>query len=305
LNNINNISFNIAGANNTTLYYTRNGNPNTLLLNAGTNNVQWNKAQYQLAYIRDTAQCSLLIDTTFTISDEPIAFEVSNLKPICEDKVHEYTFKVRGKAPWRITYNYENATRIIDLNDTTNRWTCDPGKYDFVKIMDANGCELALSQIDTLPNFIPYNPILTTNYQTLQVEPNNFPTTWWFNQQEMDTTLYNGIEIRHKGEGTYYASLIDDAKCIWLSNSIELEFNNPITLYPNPASDQIALLIQDNYGTNWRWQISNVLGQEMASGKVSQPLEIINIKQLPSGTYSVLITYQNSPNRRIVRFIKK
>ena len=301
----NNIVFNINGANNTTMYYTRNGMPNTLVMNQGANLVQWGRAQYKLAYLIDTAQCVLPIDTTFVINDVPVDLKISELKPICIDKVHEYTFNVKGKSPWTIAYNVNNTTQKIALNDSINRWTCAPGMYNFVQITDNNDCVLPINRIDTLEEFIPYNPILTTNYQTLHIEPNNFETTWWFNQALMDTLQYVGPTIRHTGEGNYQASIVDNANCTWLSNIVTLAFENQITVYPNPSYNQIAILIQDNYGDKWKWHISNAIGQEIAMGEVTAPLEILDIRNWPAGIYTIKIEYQNSPTIRIARFIKK
>jgi hypothetical protein len=303
--NINDISFNISGANNTTLYYTRNGAPNTLLLNAGTNNVQWNKAQYQLAYIRDTAQCSLLIDTTFTINDEPIAFDVSDLKPICYDKVHEYTFKVKGKAPWLLSYNNENITKTISIADTMLTWICSPGNYYYQKLSDANNCTLPLTRIDTLTPFIESPPLLTTNYTNIDIEPSTYPILWYLNGLLLDSLRYNTPSIKIIQEGIYSASLLDESGCIWISDSISINFPNNITIYPNPFTNYINIAINENFGSYWQMELIDIMGKTVFTNKIETAFLHWPCTNLASGVYTLKILFQNSKKPVFQRMLKR
>ena len=301
----NQISFNFNGANNTTLHYTKNGLPNTLQMNPGTNFVQWGRAEYHLAYLIDTAQCILPIDTTFIINDKPINVTISNLEPICIDKVHEYTFNVEGKAPWTISYNVNNTTKTILLNDSVNTWICDPGQYNFLQISDGNNCLMTINRIDTLNEFIEKSPLLNTDYTQINVIPNYLKTQWYLNGNLLDTLIYNSSSINIIREGEYVSILRDESGCNWTSDTLNMEFANQINLYPNPCTSYVNILIKENYGSFWQLTMYDMNGNTISENKVSTPFLHWPCAWLTPETYTIKITYENNSKPLYLRLMKR
>jgi hypothetical protein len=247
----------------------------------------------------------LLIDTTFTISDEPIAFEVSNLKPICEDKVHEYTFKVRGKEPWLLAYNNGNITYNLLLTDTLSTWTCAPGNYYFKGLNDANNCNLALSRNDTLTQFIEQAPVLTTNYTRIELTPTTYPILWYLNGLLLDSLQYKTPSIQIIQEGSYKASIRDASGCIWISDSISINFPNNINIYPNPCSNYLNIAINENFGTYWQMELFDVMGKTVLDKKIETAFLNWPCTGLPTGVYTLKISFQNSSKPVFQRILKQ
>ena len=73
----------------------------------------------------------------------------------------------------------------------------------------------------------------------------------------------------------------------------------PITVVPNPASDQITLSgIDFEQGNGHRVAIYNLMGQEVLGEMLIQPQ--VNVANLPNGLYSVVVTQDYLP-----RFVSK
>jgi hypothetical protein len=247
----------------------------------------------------------LLIDTTVTISDEPIAFEVSNLKPICEDKVHEYTFKVKGKAPWLLAYNNGNITNTFSISDTLSTWTCAPGNYYFKGLNDANNCTLALSRNDTLSHFIEQAPVLTTNYTHIGITPTTYPILWYLNGLLLDSLQYKKPSIQILQEGTYNALIRDATGCIWESDSITIEFPNNIAVYPNPFTNFINVAINEDFGTYWQMEVFDIMGQTIFESKTEKPFLNWTCAGISSGVYTLKISFQNNSKPVLHRILKR
>jgi hypothetical protein len=279
--------------------------PNTLVMNQGTNLVQWGRAQYKLAYLIDTAQCVLPIDTTFVINDVPVDVKISELKPICIDKVHEYTFNVKGKSPWTIAYNVNNTTQKTTLNDSINRWTCDPGIYNIVQITDNNDCVLPINRIDTLTTFIESLPIISTNYTTISVNPTNLHTQWYLNGNLLDTLSYNTSTVRIVQDGEYVSALRDESGCIWASNSLSLNFPNNVNVYPNPCTSYFNVLIKENYGSYWQFKLNDMHGNTISEGEVDEPFLHWPCDGLSPGVYTIKIIYHNNSKPLYLRLLKR
>ena len=85
------------------------------------------------------------------------------------------------------------------------------------------------------------------------------------------------------------ASLIQD---IAKSRSNEIEFSEDLSAYPNPTSDIITFkgLNKSNEG---KFAILNTLGQVIRSGDIVDVPEVLDVSQWTSGTYTVMINYNN------------
>ena len=75
-------------------------------------------------------------------------------------------------------------------------------------------------------------------------------------------------------------------------NTIDLEDNNSITLFPNPTSNDFNILFDKAVTGKLNVKVLNVQGQEVISKNYTQATETIKIggKELPSGVYFVRVT---------------
>ena len=76
-----------------------------------------------------------------------------------------------------------------------------------------------------------------------------------------------------------------------------------VSLFPNPASNQINIKNPDARHLNFR--ILDVAGKELKNGRVTRDHEPITIDALPAGMYFVAVTDENSDNRQLLKFIKQ
>ena len=60
-------------------------------------------------------------------------------------------------------------------------------------------------------------------------------------------------------------------------------------IYPNPASDQIAIETSAT-PTNRTISISNLNGQQLITRQISEPKTVIDISTMPSGVYFIRVT---------------
>jgi hypothetical protein len=81
-------------------------------------------------------------------------------------------------------------------------------------------------------------------------------------------------------DGTFYYSDL-----IALSDRT---LENTIALYPNPAKGAINLQIPNNL-ISQNYEIYNIAGQFVSSGKLSSNFNIINLEKMPEGFYVLLI----------------
>lgn len=77
-------------------------------------------------------------------------------------------------------------------------------------------------------------------------------------------------------------SLIDTDIIIGLTNP---ELNTDLKLYPNPAVDHVVVEQELSAGTSAQWNILDLKGQSVMQGTQTQPVQRINVEELPSGVY--------------------
>jgi hypothetical protein len=73
--------------------------------------------------------------------------------------------------------------------------------------------------------------------------------------------------------------------------------------YPNPASDYIILGLENIQLTGLNYLLYDILGKQLASGKVTQANTQITIKRFPIGTY-LLKVIQNNKELKVFKIIK-
>jgi hypothetical protein len=81
---------------------------------------------------------------------------------------------------------------------------------------------------------------------------------------------------------------------------------NSAEVYPNPADDHIYLKINDqDFSSNIKIEVMSIIGNKMyiSSDKIESGLYKINLKNIPSGHYYVMLTIDSE--KSLKKFLKK
>lgn len=105
--------------------------------------------------------------------------------------------------------------------------------------------------------------------------------------------LYYDFYNRHDNAAVHYYRLkqSDLDGIFYYSDLVALSdktLENSIALYPNPAKGAINLQIPNNL-ISQNYEIYNIAGQFVSSGKLSSNFNIINLEKMPEGFYVLLI----------------
>jgi hypothetical protein len=111
----------------------------------------------------------------------------------------------------------------------------------------------------------------------------------------MRTTMQNGVRR---------ASLKTSNACTPPTASTEDFGLGMISLYPNPTSDMLNIVVPDNYELSGNITIYNTVGQQVYSNSIANTnLYSVNVSGFNSGVYFVKITKENQT--KTLQFIKK
>lgn len=81
---------------------------------------------------------------------------------------------------------------------------------------------------------------------------------------------------------------VPEEDCYYLITSTEdLTTQTNFSVYPNPAANQLTLILPDN--KNRHWELYNYQGQRIRNGEVNNNGDQISVKNLPSGIYFLKI----------------
>lgn len=108
-----------------------------------------------------------------------------------------------------------------------------------------------------------------------------------FQVEFSDTTLYSNE--------SWYSSYL--AKVT--EGQIELPPNNSINVYPNPFCDEITIVLKDSDQLPNKYEIFNVIGQEIRNGIISDFNHTVNTSSLSSGIYLLRI------DKKVYKLIKR
>ncbi len=219
---------------------------------------------------------------------------------------------------WRASATtINNKGYILFGRDENNRYCNELFKYD--PQLDS------WSQISTFPSIgrtyssivsLEGELIVTAGMDTLG---NYYNDMWQFQPSNLSWNELNSLPSNGRKGGMYFNNnstlfyttgitqnnirLKETWKCY---NPASLnEISNPfnVRLYPNPASENIAIEIQNfNQEKNAHYQLINNIGQEILSEDVYQESTQINISSLTKGIY--FINYSSSSYFKTIKFIK-
>ena len=92
---------------------------------------------------------------------------------------------------------------------------------------------------------------------------------------------------------------------ITLTGINKITNNNVISVYPNPASDQLNILLNENFVNNIIVSLSDISGKELLYQAIENKGSVIsiNISELKSGIYLLKVNFNDKTS--VVKFVKK
>jgi hypothetical protein len=119
-------------------------------------------------------------------------------------------------------------------------------------------------------------------------------------QQDDNYFTYNDYSLKNNGTYNYslYASIDKGALKLVGSRSVSVNFaqETHLTLVPNPATDNLKLILSNTSGGSYPYTICNALGQMVKSGHTEQSVNTetsLSIADLAPGIYLAKVTLED------------
>jgi len=87
-------------------------------------------------------------------------------------------------------------------------------------------------------------------------------------------------------------------------NAPELNFNDKISVYPNPSNQSITINVSQHYSENLTYQITNLKGQLLDNGTINSPEKQVDISAFPDAIYILSVYEQQGykiTSRKIIK----
>jgi len=110
------------------------------------------------------------------------------------------------------------------------------------------------------------------------------------------------------GEVIFEGAEFEESETTQMKTAEQLSINDPavanISLYPNPANNEIILSI-GNTNDNSSYSLYNTFGQLLLQGIVSQNKEVISVSEYTTGIYFIVVKNTTTSIESTLRFIKQ
>ncbi len=271
--------------------------------------------------------CENVIETINLVFVASPTAEITGNTTICEGQSATIDFVLSGQAPWTVI-----AADMDDLIITESPFqlTFVPYSsvvYDFISIVDANGCEITdAGQVTVTVNPLPLVPAKPAGADTVDyayntssvftTEAANFATdyVWEFSPSQAGTVSASVTEFTVNwssefiGEVTIKVQSVNDCgtsefsevKTIYLKNTIgigNLDFAGNVRIFPNPSEGLFTLELKSAKSQVLTIKVHNLLGRmveshvyPLLSGTASLALDLRN---LPEGLYMLQIEHED------------
>ncbi len=222
----------------------------------------------------------LEIDTTTTFTGTPQTYNtVTSTKTLNNLFSNtQYFWRVRSTdgtnwgqqtAAWSFTTNtLENFNLILPSNNATNQNTATLN-YDWSDAVGALSYEIEIDLNQTFTNSPQTFNSATSSYSQNSLQP---LTDYYWHVRATDGNSFGQWSNTWKFTTGNATSIADKIAA------------DEIKIYPNPASDFIQLEVENNF-IGKHYQITDVTGKEILSGKLVNIETIVPLKQLAAGTY--------------------
>jgi hypothetical protein len=91
---------------------------------------------------------------------------------------------------------------------------------------------------------------------------------------------------------------------IFAVSTKEPELDVFISVYPNPASEEITLQIEDIQNQNLSFELVDILGKSLKSGEVQDQKTLIDMSGLPVSTYFLQVVSLHDKKLKTFKIIK-
>jgi hypothetical protein len=107
--------------------------------------------------------------------------------------------------------------------------------------------------------------------------------------------------VNATGLGSFFT--VDNLTMETITGNKEWGIGNTLTVYPNPFTDQLTLLLSD-YGI-YTVTIYDISGKYITTEEISMEHNTINMKMLPKGTYILQVAASNDHLMHVIRCVKQ
>lgn len=248
-----------------------------------------------------SADVETYIDEIFQVvvdNYQPLSFSIdSSVNVSCFGGSDGAVYTSASGSATPFTYSWTNAQTNSNIIGITS------GNYS-VTITDMNGCTQSLST--TISEPYP----LTINLSGTNVTPTNPGSAEAIVSGGTQPYLYNwsngntSNQISNLSEGTYSVTITDANGCtvtdsIFIENNIntvENSFTLPeIKIFPNPTSQYVYI----ENAKNCNFTIFTLLGKKVKSFYIQNTIESINITDLDTGIYFLIIRKEKAIIKKI------
>jgi len=197
-------------------------------------------------------------------------------------------------GPGFMQYNWSSGSTGFSNQVTAGTHT--------LTVTDGNGCT-GTASVTVTENPLPAEPTITSSIENDVVTLNSTAAEeyMWF---ENNLFIYReeGQAFTPEENGSYQVHVVDANGCVNVSQEfsannvgVEEAFGTTarLSLYPNPASDQLVLELDNVPTENLQFQLFNTNGSLLRWQNVNTSRLELDISNLPAGTYLFNLLNQN------------
>lgn len=232
-------------------------------------------------------------DTLKVVLNKVPEATISGQKTICANTNNIYFTKHidNAKNVW-VIQNGEISEQI-NSDSIYVKWSEQTKGFITLKRNFDNSC------IDSITLEININP--QPEKPTITKVDNKLQSSWLsFNQWYFEGNILNGETKNYivpTKEGKYTVKARSDIGCFSIISdeylyddvSVYENLNNGLSIIPNPAKDNIKVVLPDNYSYPATLYVIDVSGSEILNVQIDNKEQIVDINSLSSGTYQIVI----------------
>ena len=176
---------------------------------------------------------------------------------------------------------------------------------EYIDIIGVDSIEINSQMVKRLTFDEPEGPNAFTNFYEKWIEGIGsvhaplFPKSPRVFSSEFPESLY--LTCSHSNQILYWENQFYDACLVNVILDVEIPETSDLTIYPNPASDQ--LFIHRGLTTSGHFFIQNILGKEVLFGSLTSDKRSMDIAELKPGIYFVTVLFGNkTQTKKIIKY---
>ena len=192
-----------------------------------------------------------------------------------------------------VTFNLENTVAVVVNTDEDSGF--DANRY---QILDGDGNILVYEFVDqTNRQYVNYHDLPSEGcYTFLMFDDGGDGIDGEVKVQDIaGNIIYRTTNFGSEGSSEFNVSLITDTEDLIASDNL--------TLTPNPATQNISLILDDTSNAIENVLVVSIDGRQYPNLNFDENSSSLDIGQIPSGVYSVLISTTNGT--MVSRFVKQ